>query len=257
MGSALSLSKKILESIGGRITLFQATLPNIGPSKSGSVLKNREDVNNRTVSSNNTQVLTPLLNPVTDFYKNLGLECSETQIGVDIFILSSSFADIASISPISKITGGSIFYYGNNGYNIQCSPGRVLARFESDFEYYLSRSIGFEAVLRIRKTKGFGIQSFFGNFFVRSVDLLALPNCNPDSGYAVQLSIDEELKDFSHVCFQAAVLYTSTDGERRIKVHTVSFPVVSTIHEVINNADQEAVVGLVLIKFFKQDNKID
>lgn len=62
----------------------------------------------------------------------------------------------------------------------------------------------------------------------------------------MQLSIDEELKDFSHACFQAAILYTNTAGERRIKVHTIGFPVVGTIHEVINNADQEAVVGLLV-----------
>lgn len=67
-----------------------------------------------------------------------------------------------------------------------------------------------------------------------------------DSGYGFQLSIDEELKDFNYACFQAAILYTNTSGERRIKVHTISFPVVSSIHEVVNNADQEAVIGLLV-----------
>lgn len=60
------------------------------------------------------------------------------------------------------------------------------------------------------------------------------------------MSIDEELKDFNVACFQAAILYTNTAGERRIKVHTIGFPVVGTIHEVINNADQESIIGLLV-----------
>jgi len=241
LGPALTLAQKILASNGGRITVFQATLPNAGSPKDGSILKNREDPNNRTVNTSSANSLTPLLNPANDYFKKLALECSEAQIAVDLFVLCPNYADIATISPISKVTGGSVFYYPAS-----TKPGRLLARFECDFEYYLSRSIGFEAVLRIRTTKGFSIQSFFGNFFVRSPDLLALPNCNPDSGYGIQLSIDEELKDFSYACFQAAILYTNTAGERRIKVHTIGFPVVGTIHEVINNADQEAVIGLLV-----------
>lgn len=245
LGPALALAQKILANNGGRITLLQATLPNAGPPKDGSVLANREDPNNRTITSANSGQLTPLLNPVNDFYKKLALECSEVQIAVDLFVLCTNYADIATISPISKVTGGSVFYYPAS-----TKPGRLLSRFECDFEYYLQRSIGFEAVLRIRTTKGFSIQTFYGNFFVRSPDLLALPNCNPDSGYGLQLSIDEDLKDYSHACFQTAILYTTKDGERRIKVHTIAFPVVGTIHEVINNADQEAVIGL-LVKMGK------
>jgi protein transport protein SEC24 len=77
-----------------------------------------------------------------------------------------------------------------------------------------------------------------------STDLLALPNVNPDSGYGMQISIDEDLKDYTNVCFQAAILYTSANGERRIRVHTLSLPVVTTIGDVIHSADQEAIICL-------------
>lgn len=56
------------------------------------------------------------------------------------------------------------------------------------------------------------IHTFHGNFFVRSTDLLSLANVNPDSGFAVQVSIDENLADTSLACFQAALLYTSSKG---------------------------------------------
>ena len=112
---------------------------------------------------------------------------------------------------------------------------------------YLSRNIGFEAVMRIRCTEGthtllhpflliflvhlllspslssylsssspslsgLSMHTFHGKFFVRSTDLLTLPNVNPDHGFCMNISIDENLKDYNNVCFQAALLYTSYRG---------------------------------------------
>ena len=59
---------------------------------------------------------------------------------------------------------------------------------------------------------GLTIHTFHGNFFVRSTDLLSLPNINPDAGFGMQMSIEESLTDMSTMCFQAALLYTSSKG---------------------------------------------
>lgn len=59
---------------------------------------------------------------------------------------------------------------------------------------------------------GLSIHTFHGNFFVRSTDLLSLANVNPDSAFAVQMSIEDSLADSSLACFQAALLYTSSKG---------------------------------------------
>lgn len=47
---------------------------------------------------------------------------------------------------------------------------------------------------------------------MRSTDLLSLANVNPDSAFAVQMSIEDSLADSSLACFQAALLYTSSKG---------------------------------------------
>lgn len=60
---------------------------------------------------------------------------------------------------------------------------------------------------------GLSIHTFHGNFFVRSTDLLSLPNVNPDAGYAVQMSVEESLTDMQVVSFQSALLYTSSKGK--------------------------------------------
>jgi hypothetical protein len=68
--------------------------------------------------------------------------------------------------------------------------------------------------------RGLAIHTFHGNFFVRSTDLLSLPNVNPDAGFGMQLSIEESLSDVQNVCFQAALLYTSSKGMKLL-----NFPV--------------------------------
>ena len=60
---------------------------------------------------------------------------------------------------------------------------------------------------------GVSIHTFHGNFFVRSTDLLSLPNVNPDAGFGMQMSIEDNLTESSNVCFQAALLYTSSKGK--------------------------------------------
>jgi protein transport protein SEC24 len=120
-----------------------------------------------------------------------------------------------------------------------------VIRFSADLKRYLTRKIGFEAVMRLRCTRGLSIHTFHGNFFVRSTDLLALPNVSPDSGFGMQLTIEEPLSDLTTVSLQAAVLYTSSKGERRIRIHTYLLPVTRSVHELVNGADAEAIIGLV------------
>lgn len=37
------------------------------------------------------------LNPVTDFYKKLALDCSGQQIAVDLFLVNSQYIDLATL----------------------------------------------------------------------------------------------------------------------------------------------------------------
>jgi len=231
LGAALQAAYKLISPTGGRITVFQANLPNIGPG----ALKSREDPNQRASKE------VPNLNPATDFYKTFALDCSGQQVAVDLFLLGGQYMDIASLACVSKYSGGCInhfpsFHYIHNLLQVE--------RLEHALRRYLIRKIGFESVMRIRCTHGLSIHTFHGNFFVRSTDLLALPNINPDAGFGFQVSVDESLTDVQNICFQAALLYTSSKGERRIRVHTMCLPIASTVTEVIQSADQQCIIGL-------------
>ncbi|KAK2519892.1 Sec24b [Columba guinea] len=232
LGPALQAAFKLMSPTGGRISVFQTQLPSLG----AGLLHSREDPNQRS----STKVVQHL-GPATDFYKKLALDCSGQQTAVDLFLLSSQYSDLASLACMSKYSAGCIYYYPS--FHRSHNPAQA-EKLQKDLKRYLTRKIGFEAVMRIRCTKGLSIHTFHGNFFVRSTDLLSLANVNPDAGFAVQMSIEESLTDTSLVCFQTALLYTSSKGERRIRVHTLCLPVVTSLADVYAGADVQAVVCL-------------
>ena len=193
-------------------------LPNVGPGS----LAAREAAN----VSGGGKMDSALLGPATDFYKKLALDCSGQQIAVDLFALGAHYLDLATLSGISKFSGGQVQHFP--GYHmVENAPS--AARFEmalsryvgidrccireklrtkekkilkgpcngkaANFQLtsrYLTRKIGFEAVMRVRCTRGITPHTFHGNFFVRSTDLLSLPNINPDAGFAMQVSMNIE-----------------------------------------------------------------
>lgn len=90
-------------------------------------------------------------------------------------------------------------------------------RFTDELVHNLIRPTAWEAVMRIRCSKGLRISSFHGHFFNRSTDLLALPTCDPDKAFAVQISHEEAVVPTTVAYVQCALLYTNSNGERRIR----------------------------------------
>lgn len=74
------------------MTVFTSCLPNYGPG----ALKPREEPNQR---GNNKSIS---LNPATDFYKKLALECNGHHVAVDLFIVNAQFVDLATISTVNS-----------------------------------------------------------------------------------------------------------------------------------------------------------
>lgn len=68
--------------------MFVSSLPNYGPG----ALKSREDPSQRGSNKNLH------LNPATDFYKKLALDCNSQHVAVDLFIVNAQYVDVATIS---------------------------------------------------------------------------------------------------------------------------------------------------------------
>ncbi|KAL2051893.1 hypothetical protein ABVK25_007808 [Lepraria finkii] len=227
MGSALRAGHKLISPVGGKLTVLTATLPNIGHGK----LEIREDKKLLGTSKEST-----LLQTGNSFYKSFAVECSKNQVSIDMFLFSSQYQDVASLSNLPRYTGGQTYFYP--GWNAARSEDAI--KFAREFSDYLSAEIGLEAVLRVRATTGLRMSTFYGNFFNRSSDLCAFPAFPRDQGYVVEVAIDESLTK-GVVCLQSAVLHTTCNGERRIRVMTLALPTTQILADVYASADQAAI----------------
>lgn len=227
MGSALRAGHKLISPLGGKITVLTASLPNMGVGK----LEMRDDKKLLGTSKESG-----LLQTANSFYKSFAVECSKNQVSIDMFLFSSQYQDVASLSNLPRYTGGQTWFYP--GWNAGRAEDAI--KFASEFSDYLSSEIGLEAVLRVRATTGLRMSTFYGNFFNRSSDLCAFPAFPRDQCYVVEVAIDETLQK-NFVCLQAGVLYTTCNGERRIRVMTLAIPTTTNLADVYASADQCAI----------------
>ncbi|CAO3625190.1 unnamed protein product [Cunninghamella blakesleeana] len=229
LGPALQAAFKMLSANGGKIICLQSTLPNTGTG----ALKSREDVKLLGTAKETT-----LLNPASPFYKSFSVDCSRSQVACDMLIFGGQYADVATLSCLPHYTGGQTYYYP--GFNAARSEDAL--KFAHEFSELISEQIGLEAVIRIRASRGLRMNAFHGNFFIRSTDLLALPNVPRDQNYCVEVVLEDDLKTPT-VCFQTALLHTSCTGERRIRVVTLCLPVTNSMSELYASVNQKAVAA--------------
>lgn len=141
---------------------------------------------------------------------------------------------------VPHYTGGKTHYYPMfNGNNT------VMAKkVKEEIVTLLSEKIGMEAVMRTRTSPGLICREFHGHFTVRQPDIMALPNVPRDQSYVVEIGIEEEIKA-PIICIQTALLFTTCDGERRVRVMTIALPVTSSISQVFTSADQVALTHVI------------
>ncbi|CDH49202.1 protein transporter sec24 [Lichtheimia corymbifera JMRC:FSU:9682] len=245
LGSALQAAYKLVCTNGGKIVCLQSTLPNAGIG----ALKPREDV-----KMLGTAKESQLLNPASPFFKSFAVDCSRAQVSCDMLIFGGQYSDVATLGCLPHYTGGQTYYYP--GFN--ASRTEDALKFAHEFSELLAEEIGLEAVIRIRASRGLRMSAFHGNFFIRSTDLLALPNVPRNQSYCVEVSIEDEIKAPT-VCFQTALLHTTCHGERRIRVITLCLPVTSSISEIYANANEQALAGYLTNKAIERalSSKLD
>ncbi|KAJ1555526.1 COPII subunit [Cladochytrium tenue] len=231
---ALLAASKLLTPSGGKIVVFQSTMPSVGDG----ALKPREDQ-----SILGTPKEWSLLQPANGFYKGLAVDCSRSHICIDLFVTTSQYIDIATLNGCAKYTGGTLNYYP--GFH----AGRATdaSRFATELARHLSHRPGLEAVLRVRATRGLQAAAYHGNFFLSLSDLLALPAARPGDSYAAEFVVQDSVAA-PVVIVQSALLFSAADGTRRVRVVSTALPVTDSPADVFAGADQIAVAALAVKK---------
>jgi len=238
LGPALEGALQVQARIGGKLLLFLSGLPSLGEGR----LLNRENV--RVLGTDKEHLL--LSTPSIDFYKKHAVKCTKYQICVDLFLFQNdsnsqaAFMDLPTLGDLAKLTGGQIYFYPN----FDTSRLGHEDKLKKELMRCLCRSQGWESVIRVRASKGVRVTEYHGNFFMRGSDLLALPGVDSDKAFAFELRNDDTLLSGPTVTIQAALLYTTSSGERRIRVHTTCVPVTASMGEMFERVNVNAISNL-------------
>jgi len=232
LSGAIQATYLVMQHVGGKMVCFQSSVPSSGEGK----LRPKEDL-----ASYNTEREYKLRKAEDPFFKRFGGECNRIQMCIDIFCCPPKFTDVASLSVFSSTTGGQFYFYPaffarKDGMKLKAEVTRNL-----------TRETGWEAVMRVRMGKGLKCTNFHGHFMIRSNDLMALPTVDPDKSMHVDIGYEDQMVPHQTTYLQCALLYTTSLGERRIRVHTTAIPVVSDIGQLFKACDSCA-IGTVLAK---------
>ncbi|KAK6463028.1 protein transport protein SEC24 [Scheffersomyces coipomensis] len=230
LGPALKSGQKLIGHIGGKLICFSSSLPSVGEGK--LTIRDESGVAGKPKEAKT------LLTAADSFYKSFAVQCNSSQVTVDLFLTASGYQDVATLANLPRYTAGQTHFY----------PAWTSAKFgdvtklSKEVSDHLSQDIAMEAVLRVRGSTGFRMSSFYGNFFNRSSDLCSFPTFPRDQSYCIEISIEENATK-PVVYFQAAVLHSTSFGERRIRVLNLALPTSSKLNDIYASADQLAIVN--------------
>jgi len=228
-GAALVAAVEALKPTGGKLHLFQSSMSSVGKGK----LVNRE------TEGRSGDSMKALL-PKDPSYKELAREAAEYQVCIDMYLLVHGYVDIATISSAVRLTGGSLYHYPF------FQPAQDKNLVENDLRWNIVRPQALEAVMRVRCSQGLNVESYQGALYQRSPTDIDLPAIDSDKTIAVHLRHDDKLQEDSEAAFQCALLYTSTSGQRRIRVHTLALKTTSALGGLFRGADLEAQLSIMI-----------
>ncbi|KAI0978528.1 hypothetical protein GJ496_006367, partial [Pomphorhynchus laevis] len=217
----------------GKIFVFASCLPS-DPNIPGH-LANRDEQNLLGTEKEKTA-----LSPASKYYTDLGKQCIGLGCAVDLFLFANQFIDVGSLSEVSKLSGGQVYYY--RYFSVNSDGDRFLA----DLRYTVARTTAFNAVMRVRSSNGIRATDFIGSFHMNNVTDMEFGAIDCDKTVCVEFSYDDKIAENSMVYFQIALLFTSIGGRRIIRVHNIQLPSSSNMLDMYQNTHTEAIVAYIL-----------
>ncbi|CBQ71080.1 related to Protein transport protein Sec24C [Sporisorium reilianum SRZ2] len=228
LGAAVRGAQAALSTIGGQVNIFLSTIPTVGPG----ALKHREDT-----KLYGTDKEKNLFVPQDGFYRGVAEECVDAGIGINMFFFPSQYIDVATIGVLPGLTGGEVLFHP------RFDPVRDGVKLLSEVRRTVLRETAYNVTMRLRCSNGLRVADHFGNFFQHNATDLELGTMDADKCIAALVKHDGKLDEKHEAHFQCAVLYTTAEGERRVRCHNVAVPVTSLLGNVFRYADMDSTVA--------------
>lgn len=229
----LNAALAALSTTGGKVICTLSTLPTWGPGR----LHMRDDGKGR-----DTDAERKLFTTEHPGYKKTASAMVTAGIGVDFFLASpgGNYLDVATIGHLARLTGGEIFYYPNF-----VSP-RDVQKIGLEISHALHRETGYQALMKVRCSNGLQVSAYHGSFLQHTFGAdLEIGTVDADKTIGVMFSYDGKLDAKLDAHFQAALLYTSATGQRRVRCINVVAGVNEGAADTMRTVDQDAVVNII------------
>ena len=230
---ALNAALAAMAATGGKIICSLSTLPTGGPGK----LHMRDDGKGR-----DTDAERRLFTTEHPGFKKTGAAMASSGIGVDFFLAAAggAYMDVATIGHLSRLTGGEVFFYPNF-----VAP-RDSLKLQLEIKNSLRRETGYQALMKVRCSTGLQVTGYYGSFLQHTFGAdLEIGAIDADKAIAATFSYDGKLDSKLDAHFQTALLYTSDNGQRRVRCINVVAAVNEGATDTMRTVDQDAVVSLI------------
>jgi protein transport protein SEC24 len=229
----LNAALAALSATGGKIVCSLSTLPTWGPGR----LILRDDGKGR-----DTDAEKRLFTTEHPGFKKTASTMVSSGIGVDFFLAAAGggYMDIATIGHISAMTGGEVFFYPN------FLAARDTLKFTTELKHAITRETGYQALMKVRCSNGLQVSSYHGAFLQNAFGAdLEIGTIDADKALGVIFSYDGKLDLKLDAHFQAALLYTTASGQRRVRCINLVAGVSEVATETMRTVDQDAVVNII------------
>ncbi|GAB4822012.1 hypothetical protein N2152v2_009058 [Parachlorella kessleri] len=245
-GAALRSAIEALKGgAGGKVHAFISSLP-----RRGVLSLRQRDLGRPPTDRDNMESLLP----ENKDFQALALDAAEHQVCVDAFFLTQGYVDVATFSVLTTTTCGSLYHY---------SPFEAAVdsdAFHNDLRWNVIRpqascllaGKGLEAVGRLRASQGLTVDKYIGPYYKRTLTDLNFPAISSDHCVAAKLVHEDKLPESGEIYLQFALLYTTTGGERRIRLHTLALPITHSLGTTFRGADLDTYMAYMAKKVASQ-----
>uniref|UniRef100_A0A673MC35 Protein transport protein Sec24D-like n=1 Tax=Sinocyclocheilus rhinocerous TaxID=307959 RepID=A0A673MC35_9TELE len=213
----------------GKLFIFHSSIPTAeAPGK----LKNRDD--RKLVGTEKEKTL---FQPQRGVYEQLTKDCVAQGCCVDLFLFPNQYVDIATMGDVPSHTSGSIYKYSN--FQVEVNGPQFISDLRRDVE----KSIGFDAIMRVRTGTGFRATDFFGAIYMNNTTDVEMAAVDCDKAVTVEFKHDDTLSEESGAVMQCALLYTTIGGQRRLRIHNLSLNCSSQLSELYKSCETDALIN--------------
>ncbi|KAK4685909.1 protein transport protein SEC24, partial [Tremellales sp. Uapishka_1] len=228
-GAAIKGALAGLRLLGGQVNLFLSSLPTVGPG----ALKPRDDP-----AIYNSDKEKTLFAAAVPFWRVTAEELAECGVGVNCFLFPDQYTDIASIGTLSAVTGGEVFFHP------KFQPVRDRPVLQSEIIRLFTQELVYNSTIRVRCSQGLRVSDHTGNFYQRSLTDLEFGTLDESKAFAAILKHEQRLDDKAPAFVQVAVLHTTKEGQRRVRLLNMHLGTTGMIGHVFRFADMEASVAV-------------